>query len=153
MLHPLVFGAGTLAILVAATRYARRAGTRAATPKSLVLGTLWFVGIYFASGLGFRWPAALAGVFLVTWIGRIWLRPDRVSFALFSVLLAIAGSAFEAALSAAGGFAYALPGPLVVPLWLPGLYLHGAPLAVAIASRLGPGDTAGTPARTPAQQI
>jgi hypothetical protein len=51
----------------------------------------------------------------------------------FSILLAAAGTGFEAALVGADMFRYADFDP--VPIWLPGLYLHGAALALAITRR------------------
>jgi hypothetical protein len=76
-------------------------------------------------------------VLLVTWMARIRGRgDDRVRVGVYGLLLALVGSAFEGRWSATGSFTYAAPDIAGVPLWLPGLYLHGAPLAVDVA-RMG----------------
>jgi hypothetical protein len=62
--------------------------------------------------------------------------------AAYSVLLAVAGTATEAVISSTGAFAYAHPDLLLAPIWLPGLYLHGAPLALALTRRVLVGGAA-----------
>jgi hypothetical protein len=52
--------------------------------------------------------------------------PHRATV-VYAITCAIAGPAFEAALSSTGAFFYARPAWLV-PEWLPALYLHLAPL-------------------------
>jgi len=51
-----------------------------------------------------------------------------------ALLLAAAGPAVEVGVARAGHFAYARPDSEVLP-WLAGLYVHGAPLALAVSSR------------------
>jgi hypothetical protein len=150
---PLQFGVAALAIVAGAAPFARRR----AAPKAadFVTGTGWFVAAYAASGVFHAHPAALAVGLLLTWAGRVALAPRPASLVAYSLLLAAAGTGAEAALSAAGTFAYANPDLLGVPVWLPGLYLHGAPLALAVASALGESRgaraaVAGGPAASPA---
>jgi hypothetical protein len=129
---PLQFGFASLAIVAGAAPFARRRAEPGAA--AFVTGTLWFVGAYAASGVFDAHPEALAVAFLVTWAGRVALAQRPGNLVAYSLLLAAAGTGAEAILSAAGTFAYANPDVLGVPVWLPGLYLHGAPLALALAA-------------------
>jgi hypothetical protein len=141
---PLQFGFASLAIVLGAAPFAR--GRAEPKPADFATGTLWFVGAYAASGVFDAHPYALAGAFVLIWAIRVAVAQQPANLVAFSLLLAIAGTGAEAILSAAGTFAYANPDLLGVPIWLPGLYLHGAPLALAIAGRWATADTrAGTP--------
>ena len=145
---PLQFGVAALAIVAGAAPFARGR----AQPKFIdfVTGTAWFVAAYAASGLFDAHPNALAVAFVLTWALRVALAPQPASLVAYSLLLAAAGTAAEAALSAAGTFAYANPDLLGVPIWLPGLYLHGAPLALALSRALSePRGTRSTAAGAP----
>jgi hypothetical protein len=146
---PLQFGVGALAIVAGAAPFAR--GRAKPGAAAFLTGTLWFVAAYAASGLFDAHPYALAAAFVVTWALRVALARQPSSLVAFSLLLAAAGTGAEAILSAAGTFAYANPDLLGVPIWLPGLYLHGAPLALALAAALGePHGTRSTSAGAPA---
>ncbi len=68
--------------------------------------------------------AVLAIAFLVRVLGE---RRDARLVA-YCLALSVAGSLFEAALSSTGQFAYLHP-DLVVPRWLPGIYLHAGLIA------------------------
>jgi hypothetical protein len=127
---PLQFGVAALAICAAAWPFARRREPPAA--RDFAISALWFVAAYAASGVFDRWPSALAAAFALAWAGRVAVARDRAELVFFSVLLAAGGTGTEALLSAAGTFSYAEPDFLGVPVWLPGLYLHGAPLALAV---------------------
>jgi Protein of unknown function (DUF2878) len=94
--------------------------------KEFVISTLWFVGVYFASGVYADQPLLLAAIYLFFWILRIFFSENRKELGLFSILLAIAGAMMEGLISRAGLFYYTQPDFLLVPIWLPGLYLHGA---------------------------
>lgn len=131
---PLQFGVGALAIVAGAAPFAR--GRTKPGAAAFLTGTLWFVAAYAASGLFDAHPYALAAAFVVTWALRVALARQPASLVAYSLLLAAAGTGAEAILSAAGTFAYANPDLLGVPIWLPGLYLHGAPLALALACAL-----------------
>ncbi|MBM9502413.1 DUF2878 family protein [Leptospira sp. 201903071] len=96
--------------------------------KEFTISVLWFVAAYFASGLFADRPFVLAASYLFLWIFRITFSKERKELVLFSVLLAIAGTLMEGLISRAGLFIYFQPNFLLVPIWLPGLYLHGAPL-------------------------
>jgi hypothetical protein len=137
---PLQFGVAALAICAGAWPFARRLAPPSA--EVLTIGAAWFVAAYAASGVFDRWPYALAAAFVVTWAGRVAVARHRAALTAFSLLLAAGGTGAEALLSAAGTFDYADPDFLGLPAWLPGLYLHGAPLALAVTRWLAAPDTA-----------
>jgi hypothetical protein len=105
-------------------------------PAAFATGVMWFAGAYAASGILDSHPYALATALVATWALRVALARQPASLVAYSLLLAAAGTGAEALLSAAGTFSYANPDFLGVPIWLPGLYLHGAPLALALARAL-----------------
>ena len=119
------FGVGALLVDASARPMARRAA-----PRSLAPDAAWFFASYLASGAFRRWPRMLAFAFLVTWMARVRREPVLAGY---SVALAAAGTAYESWWSSTGAFSYSSPDVAGVPLWLPGLYLHGAPLALAVA--------------------
>ena len=119
------FGVGALVVETTARPVAGRVGAR-----SMPADAAWFFSAYAASGLLRRWPRALAAAFLVTWLARVRREP---ALAAYSLVLALGGSAYEGWWSSTGAFAYAAPDVGGVPIWLPGLYLHGAPLALSVA--------------------
>jgi hypothetical protein len=146
---PLQFGVAAVAIVAGVAPFAR--GRAKPGAAAFVTGTLWFVAAYAASGLFDAHPYALAAAFVVTWAVRVALARQPASLVAFSLLLAAAGTGAEAILSAAGTFAYTNPNVLGVPIWLPGLYLHGAPLALALSRALSePRVTRSAPAGAPA---
>ena len=129
-----MFGAFTPVIVWGATPFAPGAG--AAPARDLVTGAFWLVAAYAGSGLvDARAPTLYAVALLATWLVRVALAERRLQVAGFSLLLAAGGAAWEAFLSSTGAFWYTRP-VYWVPLWLPGLYLHGAPLALAVARRV-----------------
>jgi hypothetical protein len=132
-----LFAGSTLVMLAVAVPFARAARPRAQEPflNPFVTGTSWLAGAYLASGLFFRHSRALAAVYLLAWVARVAPRRDRVAQITLGLILAAGGAATEIVLSRAGLFYYRLP-DWVVPIWLPGLYLHGAPLAIALADWL-----------------
>jgi hypothetical protein len=129
---PLQFGVASLAIVAGAAPFARRRAEPQAA--DFATGTLWFVGAYAATGIFDAHPTTLAVALLATWAARVAFARQPASLVAYSLLLAAAGTGAEAILSAAGTFDYANPDLLGVPIWLPGLYLHGAPLALAVAA-------------------
>lgn len=96
--------------------------------RNLFFGILWFGGAYFASGLFSSRPYFLAFAYSIVWVFRIFAAREKRTLVAFSLLLAVAGTTAEALISYAGFFAYTRPDVFLVPIWLPGLYLHGAPL-------------------------
>lgn len=114
-------------------------GTRTPTPTPaprIAQQAAWFVAAYLTTGLLWEHPwtttvllAAGLAIRLVS------VRPDAAAVRTIA-LLALAGTAYEAALSSIPGtFSYALHGAsLPVPVWLPLLYAHGAPLLRTFAT-------------------
>lgn len=102
--------------------------------REAIYAAAWLVAVYCSSGLVAAAPFAAFGVYVVLFMLRAWsLRaPGLVTHAL---LFAVAGTAFEAALSSTGAFWYTRPQMFGVPVWLPGLYLHGAFVARAVMRR------------------
>ncbi|XDD51196.1 hypothetical protein AB3N59_05335 [Leptospira sp. WS92.C1] len=96
--------------------------------KEFKFAILWFVSAYFASGIFADHPHLLAVIYLLTWFFRMVRSREGNSLIGFSVILALAGTGAEGLISNAGFFVYTKPDFLLVPIWLPGLYLHGAPL-------------------------
>lgn len=131
------FGVATLAAIVLSIPFARAAAPRRRETwiSPIVSGMLWLVAAYLASGLFRDYPvpltAALGGLF----VARIALRPERGPVALWGIAMAIGGVAYEIAISRMGYFLYARP-DWIVPMWLPGVYLHAAPLAIAVTQAL-----------------
>ena len=89
----------------------------------------WFLAAYAATGLLWREPLLLALLLVAALAVRVaTVRPDRPAIRTI-MLLAVVGTAYEATLSAIPGtFGYADTSGLPVPVWLPLLYAHGAPL-------------------------
>jgi hypothetical protein len=89
----------------------------------------WLLAAYLATGLFWREPLLLAAGLIVALFVRVaYERPDMASVRMI-VLLALAGTAYEAALSSIPGtFHYTDPAGAPVPPWLPLLYAHAAPL-------------------------
>jgi len=132
------FGAGLVAVFAAARSFVagdpRRPGRGA-----VITNGAWFLGAYAASGWWHGHPVGLAIGYGVAWLARVAVRPDAGRVAVFSVLLALGGVLYEGTLAGAGGFHYAHPDFYHVPLWLPGIYLHGGPLALTVARLVGRG--------------
>lgn len=90
----------------------------------------WFVAAYAATGLLWRHPIVLCALLVVGLAIRlVSVRPDAPTRRVI-VLLALAGTAYEGTLSSLPGtFSYAETHiALPVPIWLPLLYAHGAPI-------------------------
>ena len=136
---------GLAAVMIAVTgawvaRWAQRLRVQPVTDSELFSGFAWFTLAYLASALLPFAPPVTFGLFLATWLARVLPRPDRLPQLVEGVGLALCGTSFEAALSATGAFHYLHPDLGLVPAWLPGLYLHGAPLALAWLVRLQPNE-------------
>jgi hypothetical protein len=132
---PLTFAAGTLWFYSSAWFFAWR--LPAPPARALVTGTVWFVAAYAASGVLHRHPWALLGGLAVAFAGRLAFTARPALVAAYAILLGITGCLGEGVLAATGLFAYSQEHVFNVPLWLFGLYLHGAPLALALAARFG----------------
>lgn len=95
-------------------------------PQLLVSHAL-FIAVYGLSGVYHEHPQLLLWGFGLGWLLRLaTMAGDRGVYALFGIVLALAGCAFEGLLTLTGEFAYRAPEFFHVPLWLAGLYLHGS---------------------------
>jgi len=86
---------------------------------------VWFYAAYTSTGLFQGTPLALTLALVALWTARLAIAPT-MDKAIAGPIYAIAGSLFESALSSTGGFHYRHPDLLLVPAWLPALYLHVA---------------------------
>jgi hypothetical protein len=130
---------GLVALTIPLGRVAAARGVRSPDGARLAADFAWFVGAYGLSGLvAPDAPEALAIGYVAVWLVRIGFREDRALLYPFGIALAVAGCVAEAIEIELGWFAYADPDVIGVPLWLAGIYLHGAPLALDIARRLDP---------------
>jgi hypothetical protein len=85
-----------------------------------------FMAAYLASGFAASHPALLAGLFFVTFLVRWIVTYERAWLLFLAVLMALGGMIGEGTLAVAGLAKYAHADVFHVPLWLGGLYMHGA---------------------------
>jgi hypothetical protein len=92
-----------------------------------------FVACYAASGAWVAWPMTLHAAFLISWLAHAatFSGPDRRLVA-YAITLGVMGPVWEGRGVEDGFFHYVAPHAYHVPIWLMGLYMHGA-LAVASA--------------------
>jgi hypothetical protein len=126
------FGIGMIVILAGVRAFARRAPGRSRTALD---GGL-FLAAYASTGLLHRRPTSLAVALAVTWLARLAVEDDRAVLLAWSILLALGGTLYEGTLAGTGAFHYARPDLYHVPLWLPGIYLNGAALALDLGRLL-----------------
>ena len=133
---PLNFAVLLTGLVAATIPVARRLEAPAPGTGRLVIDFAWFVGGYGLSGLvAPDAPTALAIGYAVAWVPRVMLHEDPGILFPFGLALALAGCGVEAIEIELGWFSYAEPEAAGVPLWLAGIYLHGAPLALDVARR------------------
>jgi len=127
------------AAFVAVFETARPLSPRPARPGAIASDAAWFVGAYLASGVLHRRRRPLTAALYLSWLVRVARRAGRGRAVAYSLALAAAGSSYEHTLAGTGAFRYADPDVGNIPAWLPALYLHGAPLALDLAT-LGGGN-------------
>ena len=96
------------------------------TKGGIWMPTLWHFAAYLSTGLFFTSPRLLTAGLVLAWLGRVAFRPHR-AMVVHSLVCAVGGPIFEGFLSSTGAFTYAHP-DFIVPMWLPALYLHVAPV-------------------------
>jgi hypothetical protein len=133
------FGVGILVVLTAVRPFARRAPGRSRTAIDAVL----FLAAYGATGLFHRWPVGLTVVLPIAWLVRLAVDDDRGLLLVWSLLLALGGTLYEGTLAGTGAFHYTRPDVYHVPMWLPGIYLNGAALALDVGRSLFGREKAG----------
>jgi hypothetical protein len=124
---PLLFATASV-VIVANARVVRNAMKGDALPAPsatrIVGGGIAFVTAYAFTAYGATLPNVVALVLLGFWLARALTAPPWV--VVYSILVAIGGSAFEGTWSKLGFFHYVHPDVYGVPRWLPGIYLHVA---------------------------
>ncbi len=133
------FGLATLIMYLATVLWVRQAETAEPAPvdgRTIAREAGWFVAAYFASGLFQHATWALAAAYVLLFARRMIGRKDALWLTLHAVGLGLGGSGFESVLSSTGVFWYEHPDVAGVPVWLPGVYLHGAPLAMSVVRKL-----------------
>ena len=133
------FGVATCAMYAATSLWAgwaEQADPLAVTRADIVRNALWFLAAYLASAGLQEQPQWLAVLYAVLLLRRLIRRRDALPQLCNAVGLAIGGTLVEVALASASKFSYLHPSMGPVPLWLPGIYLHGGPLAMAVIRAL-----------------
>jgi hypothetical protein len=132
------FGAGLLLVYAAAhvavRRDPRNDNDTGPQHNRVLTDAACFVAVYAASGIWHQHPVALTAAFVATWLAR---RPNTRTIA-FSIVLAIGGVLYEGSLAGSGAFHYADPDLYHVPMWLAGIYFHGARLALSVVRASAP---------------
>jgi hypothetical protein len=93
---------------------------------ALALALASFVLVYLASGFGNASPGLLSLVFYGVFALRLGFTYERAWLLGVAVALGVGGMSFEGALGALGLAAYRHTDVFHVPLWLGGVYMHGA---------------------------
>ncbi len=129
-----LFAASTIGFIVLAWPFA----TRITDPsdRDLATGTAWFFGTYVATAVAGHHVIPLTILIVAVWIARVARRSDRAPVIAYSVILAVAGTLVESFINHQGWAHYDVASFLLVPAWLPALYLQGAPMALALTHRL-----------------
>lgn len=126
---PLVFGVAGL-IMFPSWMVIRRVFRGTVYPiklPSLISSAILFLVAYAATGPFAKYGLTLVGVLVGSWLLRLWWRTQTdVATVLFCLSLAIAGPLVEIGFSWAGMFKYHVHHFWTIPMWLPGIYLHGA---------------------------
>jgi len=128
---PLLFATASV-VIVANARVVRRVLGGAVLPWPTVGrvlgGGLAFVTAYAFTAYGHAQPDVVLWVLVGFWAARALTVPGWV--VIYSIVVAVGGSAFEGTWSMLGFFHYHHPDVYGVPRWLPGIYLHVAFLTV-----------------------
>ena len=129
-----LFAASTIGFVILAWPFAPRVQIPA--DRDFLTGGLWSFGTYAATAVFGEHVTSLTIAILATWLVRLARRNDRGTVALYSLALAVLGTVAESAINHAGLAHYEVNSFLLVPAWLPALYMQGAPMALAITRRL-----------------
>jgi hypothetical protein len=144
---PLLFFGASLGSVTGAGTVRKLLGGKAVAqpgPAQLLSDVLSFVTAYAFTAYGHVLPNVVLAVLALWWVARMLALAEIDSAAarwvvVFSLVTALVGPGVEASLSALGLFHYHHPDLAGVPRWLPGIYLHVAPLAVSFAAFIGRG--------------
>ncbi len=144
---PFLFFAASLGAIVGVStvrKLARGAPVVMPGPARLLSDVVAFVTAYAFTAFGHTLPNVVLVVLVLWWAARMLALAEVDAAAVrwvvaFSLVTAVAGTVFEGAWSALGFFHYENPDVIGVPRWLPGIYLHVAPLAITFATFIGRG--------------
>ncbi|HEX8954017.1 MAG TPA: hypothetical protein VF945_19315 [Polyangia bacterium] len=129
---PLLFAGASLAAVAGATPIRRLFGGRATPPPTVREiagdGVAFIVAYAYTSFAPASEPNVTLALLAAWWLARV-VRGRATWLIAYSLVMAVAGSAFEATWSALGFFYYRHPDIAGVPRWLPGIYLHVALVA------------------------
>jgi hypothetical protein len=124
---PLLFACASVVIVMNARvvrKVMRAEPLEKPSARKIVAGGILFVTAYAFTAYGNSLPDVVMWVLFFFWLGRALTAPTWL--VVYSILVAIGGSAFEGTWSMLGFFHYNHPDFYNVPRWLPGIYLHVA---------------------------
>jgi hypothetical protein len=131
---PLLFAGAAVVITANAGVIRKLFGARqleAPTARDIVSDGISFVTAYAFTAYAQILPNVIAGVLFMWWLARV-LKGAPAWLVVYSVLVGIGGTLFEAGWSALGFFHYNHPDMIGVPRWLPGIYLQVAFLTAGL---------------------
>lgn len=134
---PLFFAASLAALFGARVtrRMFKAAPLSPNDPKLVAADGIAFATAYAMTSFTHEAANATLAVLVAFWIVRM-LAGAPPWLIVLSLANAIAGPLVEAAISSAGGFAYDHPDFMLVARWLPGIYLHVAPISARLEALL-----------------
>lgn len=127
---PLLFMGATLAVVRGAQLFTP-ADAPLPSPRVLGADLLSFCLAYGITSFTHTLPNVTLALLVLWWLARV-TREESRGVIFYSLTLAALGTAFEAALSSTGAFSYHHADFFGVPRWLPGIYLHAAPIAARL---------------------
>ncbi|MCP4437574.1 MAG: hypothetical protein GY810_01360 [Aureispira sp.] len=104
----------------------RTFSTSTGDTKDFTESLIIFALVYILSGFGNESPIFLNVLFYGLFLLRLTITPDKVFILIISIMLGIGGAFIEGFMSNMDLVYYTKPVIYYVPLWLAGLYLHGA---------------------------
>ena len=134
---PLFFGASLAALFGArVTRKMFRAAPLAPNdPRLVAADGIAFMTAYAMTSFTHDAANATLAVLFAFWIVRM-LAGAPTWLVVLSLANAVAGPLVEAAISSTGAFTYDHPDFVLVARWLPGIYLHVAPISARLEALL-----------------
>ncbi|MEZ5008766.1 MAG: hypothetical protein R2753_11505 [Chitinophagales bacterium] len=100
--------------------------TSSGNVQKLTESLLLFAFVYLLSGFGNEYPLYLNVLFYSTFLIRLAVTSDKQFILIVSLILGISGTLGEGLLSEFGLVYYTKPVVFHMPLWLAGVYMHGA---------------------------
>jgi hypothetical protein len=104
----------------------RQKSSSGGNSREFIEAVTTFALVYMLSGFGNFEPVLLSVIFYGTFAARWFYSYDRLWLLILSISMAIGGMYAEGVISSTGLMAYRHVDFFYVPLWLGGLYMHGA---------------------------